>query len=257
MLPSLPPPPAHVIVVIEENKDYDDIIGNQKNAPYINSLATRAAVFTNSHGVAHPSQPNYMAIFSGLKNTDGDDCDIDGIPASAPNLGGETLKAKLTFVGYAEDLPAPGSTVCYNGEYARKHVPWVHFSDIPAKDNQPFSAFPAYEKLPTISFVIPNLVNDMHSASIARGDAWLRAHLSSLMNWAMQHNTLVVLTWDEDDGGFTNHIPTLFVGPMVKPGRYAQRITHYDVLRTIEDFYRLPPAGASAQAAPIDGIWRP
>ena len=252
----LPAPPAHVVVIIEENKSYRDIIGNLQDAPYINSLVNRAALFTNAHAVTHPSQPNYMALFSGRVNVDGDSCAVAGIPAGAPSLGGEANKAGLSFTGYAEDLPATGSDACYSGEYARKHAPWTHFTDVPASANKPFSAMPAYDRLPTIAFVVPNLLNDMHSASIARGDSWLEQNIDPLVAWAMKHDTLVILTWDEDDGGATNQIPMLFLGPMVKPGRYDARTTHYDVLRTIEGLYRLAPLGASATATPITEIWR-
>jgi acid phosphatase len=53
-----------------------------------------------------------------------------------------------------------------------------------------------------------------------------------------------------------NDIPTFFVGPMVKPGRYAERIDHYNVLRTLEDAYRLTPTGNSARVAPITDCWK-
>ncbi len=43
---------------------------------------------------------------------------------------------------------------------------------------------------------------------------------------------------------------------MVKAGRYDQRITHYNVLRTIEDLYGLSHSGASADAEPITQIWK-
>ncbi len=249
------PRPDHVIVVIEENKSFGQIVGNTKHAPYLNSLLPRAAVLTNSHGVAHPSQPNYFALFSGVPNTDGDSCDVDGVGRNIPNLGGELLNAHDTFVGYAEDLPSVGFTGCYAGQYARKHVPWTHFEDIPPKDSRPYSDFPAFEKLPTVAFVVPNLLDDMHSASIDRGDAWLRAHLAPLIDWSLKHRSLVVITWDEDNGTAANHIPTLFLGQMVKPGSYDVPVTHYDVLRTIEDFYGLPHAGGSASASPIAAIW--
>jgi hypothetical protein len=65
------------------------------------------------------------------------------------------------------------------------------------------------------------------------------------------------VTWDEDNGKENNRIVTLFVGPMVQAGRYEQRITHYNVLRTIEDLYGLSHAGASADATPIVKIWKP
>jgi acid phosphatase len=64
------------------------------------------------------------------------------------------------------------------------------------------------------------------------------------------------VTWDEDDASGDNQIPTLFVGPMVKPGQYGEAITHYNVLRTVEDMYGLGHAGASARANPILDTWQ-
>jgi len=56
------PSPAHVVVVLEENHAYSQIIGNAQ-APYINSLASQGALFTNSYALTHPSQPNYLDLF--------------------------------------------------------------------------------------------------------------------------------------------------------------------------------------------------
>lgn len=252
----LPAPPAQVIVVIEENKTYADVAGNRRDAPYLNELAARGALFTRSYGVAHPSQPNYLALFAGVTDTNGDRCPPVGFNTRAPNLATELAAAHRSFTGYAEGLPAVGSTVCWNGEYARKHVPSIDFSNVPAIWSQPFSALPPYGKLPTVAFVIPNLVHDMHSASMARGDAWLRRNIRPLVTWAMAHDSLVIVTWDESDRAIANHIPTIFVGPMVRPGRYGTPVTHYRVLRTIEDLYGLAHAGASAHVQPIRSIWR-
>ena len=93
---------------------------------------------------------------------------------------------------------------------------------------------------------------------VFRGDRWLRDHLETYVQWAQQHNSLLIVTWDEDNDNAKEHnrIVTLFVGPMVKAGRYDQRITHYNVLRTIEDLYGLPHSGASADAEPITQIWK-
>ena len=66
---------------------------------------------------------------------------------------------------------------------------------------------------------------------------------------------LRILTWDEDDGSQGNHIVTIFAGQQVRPGRYAQPITHYSVLATIEAAYALPRDGRAATATPITGIW--
>jgi acid phosphatase len=248
------PRPAHVIVIIEENKTLAQIDGDG-SAPYINELARRGALFTNAHGVTHPSLPNYLALFSGLTNDNGDGCPATGISAVAPNLASELLAAHLTFAGYAESLPQPGSTVCAAGTYARKHAPWVAFSNVPVSAGKPFSTLPAYRKLPTVTFIVPDVDDDMHDGTIGEGDAWLKKHVESLTNWADSHDTLIILTWDEgyDDA---NTIPTILVGPMVRPGRYGRRIDHYNVLRTIEDMYGLAPTGAAVRVSPLVGCWR-
>ena len=248
--------PAHVLVVVEENKEYDDIVGNVRSAPYLNSLIKRGAVFSHSYGVAHPSQPNYLALFAGVTNNNGDGCPPSGINPRGANLAEEAAQAHRSFAGYAEDLPRPGSRVCWSGNYARKHVPWTDFSNVPDSEILPFSAVPAYAALPTVSFIIPNVLNDMHSGSIARGDRWLHDHVGPLVDWAMTHDSLVIITWDESDDTISNHIPTIFVGSMIRPGTYTEPVTHYRVLRTIEDLYAMGHAGASAAVPPIVSVWR-
>ncbi|MDB5335079.1 MAG: hypothetical protein JWN70_698 [Planctomycetaceae bacterium] len=249
--------PSHIVVVIEENHSYSQIIGSS-DAPYINSLSQQGALMTNSFAIEHPSQPNYLDLFSGSNQGVGG----DGVPShtfSTPNLGGELIAAGLTFTGYSEDLPSAGFTGKSSQDYVRKHNPWVNFEDIPAQDNLPFEgSFPSdFNQLPTLSIVVPNLSNDMHDGSVQQGDAWLHTHLDAYVQWAQTHNSLLVVTWDEDDFTRVNHIPTLFVGPMVVPGRYSETIDHFDVLRTLEDAYDLPYAGASAEATPITDIWTP
>jgi len=249
------PRPAHVVVVIEENHTLAQIVGNP-HAPYLSALAAHGALFVDAHGVTHPSLPNYFALFAGLENTNGDGCPAHAVPARAPNLGSELDAAGFSFVGYAESLPAEDWKGCWAGPYARKHVPWAQFTNLPRSASEPFSAFPtAFETLPTVAFVVPNVENDMHDGTVAQADDWAREHLDSLVRWAAAHDTLVVLTMDE---GYdkTNSIPIIFVGPMVLPGRYAERIDHLNVLRTLEDMYGLAPTGAAAHVAPISDCWR-
>jgi acid phosphatase len=252
---ALPGPPAHTVIVLEENHGYGDVIGSPE-APYLNQLARRGALFTDSHAITHPSEPNYLALFSG--STQGVTDDSCPHRFTAPNLAAELIAAGRTFAGYAENLPATGAPVCSAGEYARKHVPWTNFSNVPAADSKPFGSFPAghYNRLPTVSFVIPNLCDDMHDCPVASGDSWLRAHLSGYASWAMTHHSLLIITWDENDGSAGNQIPTIVAGQPVRSGRYAEPSTHYSVLRTLEDLYRLPLTGHAATAPLITGMWR-
>ena len=257
------PKPDHIVIVIEENHSYNNIIGNS-SAPYINGLATDnyGASFTQSYGVTHPSQPNYLYLFSGDNQGVTNDNKPSGLPFTTDNLGAELLKNSYTFVGYSEDLPSVGSNVTSSGKYARKHNPWVNWQDastngIPSSLNVPFTDFPTdYSTLPTVSFVIPNLNDDMHDGSISAGDTWLKNNLDSYIQWAKTHNSLFILTFDEDVKSSNNQIPTIFVGQMVKKGNYSVKINHINVLRTIEEMYGLGYAGSSADSSAItSGIW--
>jgi hypothetical protein len=249
------PTPAHVVIVMEENHSYNEIIGSA-SAPYINSLATAGALMTNSFALQHPSQPNYLDLFSGSnQGVNNDSCPHT---FSTANLGSELVGAGLTYGSFAESMPSVGYTGCSaTGGYARKHVPSIDFTNVPSTDNMPFAGFwpTNYSTLPTVSMVIPDLNHDMHNGNILSADSWLKHHLNGYVNWAKTNNSLLIVTWDEDDGTQNNQIPTIFVGPMVNPGQYSESINHYNVLRTIEDMYGLPHAGNSSTATPITDIW--
>ncbi|WP_063774224.1 alkaline phosphatase family protein [Streptacidiphilus rugosus] len=243
----------HVLVVIEENHAFNEIIGSS-SAPYINGLAGQGAVFTQSFAVTHPSEPNYLELFSG--STQGLSDDSCPHSFSGPDLGGEAIAASVSFTGYSETMPSDGYTGCTSGAYARKHNPWVDFTDVPAASNRTFSAFPTdYTQLPRLGFVVPNLNDDMHDGTVQQGDTWLRNNIDGYAQWAKTHNSLLVVTWDEDDSSASNQIPTLMVGAGVTPGNYAETVTHDNVLRTVEDSFGLAPVGNSAGAAPITDVF--
>ena len=245
---------AHIVVVVMENHGYSDVIGNPQ-APFLNSLAQQGLSLTQSYAVAHPSEPNYLALFSGsTRGVTTDDCLS---PSPGPNLASELSAAGYTFVGYSESLPRPGYTGCDAGAYARKHNPWTDFANLPPSINQPFAAFPAdHNQLPTVSFVIPNLTHDMHDGTVKQGDQWLQDNLGSYVTWAYTHHSLMIVTWDENDGAKANQIPTILVGAGLLSGTDATRITHYTVLRAIEDSYGLALLGASSEARPLTADWQ-
>ena len=253
------PRPSHVVIVMEENHSYPAIIGSD-DVPYINTLARQSALFTNAHGVTHPSQPNYLALFSG--STYGLTTDNCPNTFSGPNLATELTQAGLSFKGYSENLSGVGFKGCFapsasNPLYARKHTPWANFSAVPPDDSQPWTNFPTnYDSLPTVSIVVPNQLHDMHSGTIEQADTWLQQNMNGYVQWATTHNSLLIITWDEQDGLFSNKIPTLFVGPMIRPGHYGESINHYNVLRTLEDMYKLPYANQSANVSPITNVWQ-
>ncbi|MFF3743161.1 alkaline phosphatase family protein [Streptomyces kronopolitis] len=250
------PAPDHVVVVVFENHAYGQVIGSS-SAPYINSLAAGGAGLTASYAETHPSQPNYYALFSGDTQGVTDDSCVDPGFSDAPNLAAELTAAGKSWASYNESLPSDGSTTCKSGRYAQKHNPWFGFSNVPTGSAHTFDAFPGdFSQLPTVSFVVPNLCGDMHDCSVSSGDTWLKNHLKSYADWARTHNSLLLLTFDEDNRLSGNRIPTVLYGQPVKPGATsATTYNHYDVLRTLEDMYGTAHAGKAADAKDISGVW--
>lgn len=259
--------PAHTVVLVLENKAFSQIVGSPL-CPYINSLLADAntATLTQSYGLTHPSQPNYLHLFSGSAQGVITNNLPTGLPFTTPNLGAALLQAGLTFAGYSEDLPATGYTGEISGAYARKHSPWINWqgtstNGIPAALNKPFTDFPTnYATLPAVSFVIPNQDNDMHNGSLedalGKCDAWVQQNLNPYIQWCKNHNSLFILHFDEDDNSHNNQILTSLTGEFIIAGNYSQPLTHHNVLRTVEELYHLPYAGASQDSSPIRDIWK-
>jgi hypothetical protein len=208
----------HVVIVIEENKDYEQIIGNS-NAPYINdTLLAEGANLKQMYGEEHNSQGNYFWLFSGSNQTVGFDDKIPTAQFTGINLGAALLTKGFSFAGFSEDLPGIGSTAEFgpnaagHKSYARKHNPWVSFNfgeddELATTCNLRFSDFPTdpakFSELPRVAIVVPGLKNDMHDGnpdqSIPKGDAWLKDNLDAYYQWAKSHNSLLIVTWDESD----------------------------------------------------------
>jgi len=280
----------HIVIVVEENKYYDQVIGSA-SAPYINNiLREEGANLTHMYAEEHESEGNYFWLFSGSNQGVGYKDVIPSkkthkiYPFRTSNLAQQLIEKKFTFRGYAEDLPTTGSTVAKAGHYARKHVPWISFGNIPqgtnpeSSTNLQFERFPSdFSKLPTVSIVVPNLVNDMHDpgshpqVAVKNGDDWLKKHIDPYYQWAKTHNSLLIVTFDESDDptsyvGWTdpaskyadiqNKVPTIFAGAHVKPGDYEEGngVTHVNILRTIEAMYGLRISGTQPPNALKFGI---
>jgi phosphatidylinositol-3-phosphatase len=245
----------HVVIVIEENHAAAEVL----NAPYLASLAGAGMFLSRSFAVAHPSQPNYVALFSGSTQSVRDDRRHDII---APNLATALIGAGLSFAIFSEGLPSVGFRGDAAGRYVRKHNPAASFLNVPADANLPFGMFPSsrWASLPTVSFVVPDLDNDMHDGSVERGDAWLRENLAGYARWAPSHNSLLVVTFDEGPGREEPAevpIATILAGAQVRHGRFDLPVTHYSLLRMLEEIYSLPPMGEERDAPRIAGIWEP
>lgn len=243
----------HIVVVIEENHSLNQCIGNP-DMPYFNSLANNGALFIKSYGWGHPSQPNYLALFSG-SNQGITDNDVHP-KINAPNLWSTLNAIGKSYASYSEDLPQVGSDVESNNAYARKHNPTPQFANVPRQANQTFNQWPTdFTTLPQVSFVVPNEDNDAHDGTLATADAWLKKNIGAYANWAKNNNSLLIITFDENVGSELE-IPTLFYGAQVKTGIYDKKITHYSILRLLQDAFNTGAyAGNSATAASITDCW--
>ncbi|SOB81514.1 alkaline phosphatase family protein [Streptomyces sp. 1331.2] len=252
------PAPDHVVVVVLENHAYTQVIGSS-SAPYINgTLVAGGAKLTRSYALTHPSQPNYYMLFSGSSQGIVDDSCVDVGALQEPNLASELLASGQTWASYNEGLPAQGATDCRVDSYAQKHNPWFGFGNVPTDSAYGMDAFPSdYSTLPKLSFVVPDLCDDMHDCSVGTGDSWLSSNLDGYAQWAKSHNSLLVVTFDEDNRLSGNRIPTLLYGAHVAPGSStATTYNHYDLLHTLEDLTGVNAhAGNSSGAADITGIW--
>jgi phosphatidylinositol-3-phosphatase len=254
------PPLVHVLVVILENHSYDET----RSLPYTASLIARSASFANSFAIAHPSQPNYLALWAASTMDVGDDsCPPHGSPYAVENLGHACEVAGLRWRSYAEDLPHVASDTCRAAgkRYTRKHDPWTDFSNL-SHDNErtyaDLAADIANDSLPNLAFVIPNNCHNSHDkdCNAAVADAWLAANMPAMLQ-AVGPRGLVILTWDEDDGSADNRILTVFAGDRVKPNVVSRRwISHFSIVHTISAALGLPVFANAITDSAITDVWR-
>src|SRR5205085_222238 len=117
----------HVFVLVMENESGATVLQN----PYFRDLAARGARLSNYHAVAHPSQPNYLAMIAGAPFVSDDGS--YNLPQS--NLGDLIETAGLSWAEYEEEFPGDCFTGASAGDsktgtYARKHNPFISFNNI-------------------------------------------------------------------------------------------------------------------------------
>jgi phospholipase C len=247
----------HIVVIVEENKDYDQIL-DPALAPRITALAATYGNATKMYGEVHPSEANYVALLGGdtfgIHDDDGFTCHFGMVDpfcggalvpgyadhtVRADHLGAQLERAGLTWKGYYENLPAPGSLVFTasdpafdNGPrktalYASKHSGFLNFASVQADphradkivDFHQLDADLTADRLPNFALIVPNQCNEMHGlhgagvpadcdganvpALIGRGDKVTGAlveRLRATRAWKSRENMAIVITFDEGSG---------------------------------------------------------
>lgn len=243
------PPPAsqptfsHVVLVMEENHSYSDVIGSS-SMPYFNSLASQNGLATQYFADAHPSIPNYLMLTTGLMETFDDS--FAGV-IDDDNVVRELVKAGKTWKAYAESIPSAGYLSSDSGPYLRRHDPFTYLSDVQNSSAQaanivPFSQFAtdlANNALPQYSFIVPNVNDDAHNGTLAQADAWLQSNIAPLIaDSAFQSSGLLIITFDEGDQSDINHgggqVATVIVSSAAKKGFQSTALyQHQSTLRLV------------------------
>ena len=251
--------PDHIIFLWLENKDLDSIIGN-KNAPFINSLVKKGTLFTNAHAITHPSYPNYVDFFAGDPNGVVDDACLDSTNLSTPNLYTTLKRVHKSFAWYSEDLPENGSKVCVANMYAAKHNPTTIFKNVPRRANKRFADLPInYNNLENVVCISPNLIHDMHSASIKDGDDWIKTKMGSLINWCSTHNSVFIVYFDESGVNQDNRIPVIAIGKKVQADFKTNALyDHFSWTKTVSAMFLAPDSwtGNLSNAKLVTDCWR-
>ncbi|MGH9819165.1 MAG: alkaline phosphatase family protein, partial [Pyrinomonadaceae bacterium] len=250
-----------------ENREAADI--NATTAPFFTNFASTHASFASYFGVAHPSQPNYLAAFSGSTQGVLNDNHFS-FPATTDNLAKQLTAAGKSWRLYAQDYPGN----CFNGDtstggidgpgvagqYVRKHNPAISFESVSLDPVQCANIQPLANFDPTVTFaiVIPNMINDMHDGTTAQGDAFLQAFMPSITGSPDWAETLVVVTFDEGDSadgtGGGGHIYTAAAAPWLNNKTITTTYDHFSLLRTTEDILALPHLGGAITASTISEI---
>ncbi len=253
-----------IVLLVLENQEEPDLIGGD-DAPFLAELAREHTMLTRSYGVAHTSLPNYLALISG--ETFGIRQDCNRCFQDAPTLVDQLEAAGDSWMAYFEDLPSP----CGLGDkqlYAQHHNPFVYFAAVrtdPARCAAHFAAFDQLDAdlaagtLADFVWITPNLCHDLHSCSVADGDRWLSQFIPQLLATpAFQPGGagLLIVTTDEgtsDDGccgdAAGGHIATILVSPLLPPHSAIDTpVSHFGILRLIEDNWGLDPLGHAADA---------
>ena len=252
----------HVLVVMEENKGYVKTLGSCSADPYLCSLAKGYASFTNSHGVSHPSEPNYVAFESGSIGACTTDSSCKAGTVTRVDLGGQLTAKALPWVGWMESMPTPCSKVATSGPYALKHSFGGFFSDeykgtchiLPYPGITAALATLGGAGAPDFVWITPNLNDDMHDGTVQQGDAWLKANLAPILasTWFTGFTSTVIVTMDEGDSGGANQIPTVVISHAAAgKGAVTTLVNHYAMLRAIEEAYGLTLLGAAVKAPDV------
>ena len=249
-----------VLIIVLENTDYEKAL----KQPYLQSLTTQGALLQNMNGMVHPSQGNYIAMVGGDTLQVKNDNPVD---LSQSNVADLLEPAGLSWKAYVENFPGNCFTGATNGRYARKHNPFISFTNISQnpqrcaniKDSRAFDQDAQSGNLPNFAIYSPNLDDDGHDTGAPYSSNWLQKTFAArFADPNFMKDLLVMITFDESGSKPGNHIYTVLLGDSVIPGSKSnQALNHVSLLKTVEVELNLGDLGRLDQSAEtIQGIWK-
>jgi Phosphoesterase family len=257
--PALRPPAAaiphfdHVFLIYLENQDYKQIIGNTKEAPFVNSLLSKSTLLSNIFAEEHPSDGNYLSFAGGSEfDAPADDPAEENsqYTIDAKNIGDLVDSAHESWKVYLQSAAGPCDNTVHD-YYWDDDLPMMYFKDVRDRPgycdahvvplNQYSIDLKKASTTPNFAWIGANDCDDMEGCGIKAGDSFLKTVATEFFDspaWKTQPS-LFIITWDEDDQDYQHpaqRVPTIVIGSQyVKKGFVSTvRYTHYSLLRTTE-----------------------
>jgi hypothetical protein len=255
---SLPSPIDHVVVVVLENTDAAAAV----RQPFLARLIREGAWLRNYHGIAHPSQANYIAMTAGATYGVKDD---NVVTLDVYHLGDLFDDNHRTWKAYVESYPG-NCTRNSNRLFVLHHVPFLNYKDVESDHARctahvvaasELLADVAAGTLPNYALYVPNNHNNGHDTSVEVADRYLENQFGPLLNdRRFTRGLLLVVTFDESASYENNDVLTVLWGDRVRAGGTSNvYYDHYSLLRTIEELFGTGTLGQKDDAAhPIDDV---
>jgi hypothetical protein len=256
------PPFDHVFVIMMENTDYGQIVGDTVDAPYVNSLLAQGMSLRNYQANYHPSDENYLAMAAGDTFVKGGKY-FPKLKLDVTHIGDRVEAAGKDWKSYEQGMGTPCNTsLKYDKNYEPDEAPFVLFANV--IDNEArcrahlvdtkqlnidlvkVETTPAFAWIAADDYYDGEMPGDGSPKSLQVQDGWLKETLTPLFAspaWKTQRS-LLILTWDESSTVKNNHIATIVFGSqgLVRAGTVSDvHYDHYSTARTMEEALGLKP----------------
>ena len=274
--PTLAPPASsvpgysHIFMIMMENTDYNEVVNNPSDTPYLHTLMSEGATMANYHAVYHPSDENYLAVAGGDTYATGVTY-FPNIKDPNKNIGDELTAKGETWKAYEQGMGTPcNTTTQYDSYYEPDDAPFINYTDVSGNSayckahlfdtSQLTTDLASASTTPNFSWIAADDYNDGEASgngsatSLQVQDSWIKQTVAPILAspaWTTQKSLLIV-TWDEDETEPGNHVANIVLGSQgtVPVGTVSNsRYDHYSTGRTIEQALGIGPVTANDEYA--------